>query len=89
MWEMVSEAVKAINRVSDFDAQESKIVVRFQSRNNAAMMDISAPSVSLGDLFEVLAQENIYLTTDIARSLNSEAPRSVLCGLTVRGAGRI
>ncbi|HEY0004870.1 MAG TPA: hypothetical protein VGB17_08665 [Pyrinomonadaceae bacterium] len=77
IWETVAEAVKAINRVPGYAGEESKIIVRFQSRNNTAMTDISAPSLSLSGLFEALAQEDIYLTADMARTLNNEAPRAV------------
>jgi hypothetical protein len=39
------------------------------------MMNISVPSLS--DLFESLAKEDLYLATDMARSLSNEAPRAV------------
>lgn len=77
IWEIVSEAMKAINRVPGYDGAESKIVVRFHSRNNTVMLDIPAPSVSLSGLFEALTQEDIYLTTDMARGLSNESPRAV------------
>lgn len=75
-WEIVSEAVKVINRVPGYVGEDNKIVVRFQSRNDTVMMNIPTPSMSLTDLFDSLAQIDIYLTTDVARSLSNESLRS-------------
>jgi hypothetical protein len=76
-WEIVPEALKAANRVSGYTGEESKISVRLQSRTNVAILDIAAPSISLANLFEALAREDLYQAIDMARGLSGESPRSL------------
>jgi hypothetical protein len=76
-FETVLGAIKAVNKVPDYTGEENKVSVRFQSKNDIAMVDIAAPSISLAGLFSALGKEDIYLATDTARNIIYESPRAV------------
>jgi hypothetical protein len=76
-WDNILDAIKAVNRASDYTGEESEISVGFQSRNNILMMRFAAPSSSLSALFGTLAEEDVYRAVAMARNITNESPRAI------------
>lgn len=85
VWTLMPEAVKTINAVSDFNGEDGRIVVKFQTRNTGMMRSSDAPNFNLQPLFALLARDDMDRAVELTRSLNAEAPRAVAT-LAVAGA---
>ena len=84
-WYKVLEAIKAVNRVSDYTGEENEISVGFQSQNNIIKMQVAAPTISLSALVARLAEDDIYRAVATAKNVTSESPRAlaILAGARV------
>lgn len=76
-WDKILDAIKAVNRASDYTGEESEISVGFQSGNDIMMMRFAAPSSSLPALVGTLAEEDVYRAVDMARNITNESPRAI------------
>ena len=76
-WYKVLEAIKAVNRVSDYTGEENEISVGFQSQNNIVMVQVAAPTISLSALIARLAEDDIYRAIATAKNVTSESPRAL------------
>lgn len=84
-WYKALEAIKAVNRASDYTGEESEISVGFQSQNNIIKMQVAAPTISLSALVARLAEDDIYRAVATAKNVTSESPRAlaILAGARV------
>jgi len=84
-WYKVLEAIKAVNKVSDYTGEENEISVGFQSQNNIIKMQVAAPTISLSALVAKLAEDDIYRAVATAKNVTSESPRAlaILAGARV------
>jgi len=76
-WDKILDTIKALNKSSAYTGEENEISVGFQSRNNVLVMQVAAPSSSLPALVGTLAEEDIYRTVDMARTITNESPRAI------------
>lgn len=76
-WDRILDAIKPMNRASDYTGEENEISVGFQTGNDIMMMRFTAPSSSLPALVETLAEEDLYRAVDIARNITNESPRAI------------
>lgn len=75
-WSKFQDAIKAVNRVSDYGGEENEISVGFQSQNNIIKMQIAAPTISLSALVGNLAKNDIYRAVAMAKNITGESPRA-------------
>ncbi|HYJ86180.1 MAG TPA: hypothetical protein VEW46_09005 [Pyrinomonadaceae bacterium] len=74
-WEMMLEVVKASNSAEGFTGEDGRLILRLQS--TMQIMRISAVAdFNLAGIFKALATENASQSVELARSFESEAPRS-------------
>ncbi len=83
-WPSALDAVKALNKANDYTGEENDIVVRFQTRKESVAMRIAMPSAGLAGLFKSLAEDDIYQTASLAKSIAGEAPRATALLATAR-----
>ena len=76
-WYKVLDAIKAVNRVSDYTGEENEISVGFQSQNNIVKMQVAAPTISFSALVGTLAEDDIYRAMAMAKNVTSESPRAL------------
>jgi hypothetical protein len=76
-WYKVLDAIKAVNRVSDYTGEEDEISVGFQSQNNIVKMQVAAPTISFSALIGNLAEDDIYRAISMAKNVTSESPRAL------------
>ena len=76
-WYKVLDAIKAVNRVSDYTGEENEISVGFQSQNNIVKMQVAAPTISFSALVGNLAEDDIYRAVAMAKNVTSESPRAL------------
>jgi hypothetical protein len=76
-WYKALDAVKAINKVTDYTGEENEISVGFQSQNNIVRMQVATPTISFATLVGKLAEDDIYRAIDIAKNVTSESPRAL------------
>lgn len=75
-WYKFQDAIKAVNKVSDYTGEENEISVGFQSQNNIVRMQIPAPTISFSALVGNLAKDDIYRIAAMAKNVTGEAPRA-------------
>jgi hypothetical protein len=75
-WELMTEAVKAANKIDNFPADEGHVGVQLQARGSLWSVDLSAPAFDLTGVFVSLAREEPERAIELARSLSGAAPRS-------------
>lgn len=75
-WYRVQDAIKAVNRISDYTGEENEISAGFQSQNNIVRIQITAPTISLSALMGDLAEDDIYRTVAMAKDVTGESPRA-------------
>lgn len=85
VWTLMPDAVKTINAISDFNGDDGKIAVKFQTRNFSSLRSSDAPNFNLQPLFALLAKDDMDRAVELTRSFNAEAPRAVAT-LAVAGA---
>jgi hypothetical protein len=85
VWTLMPDVVKAINAISDFNGDDGKITVKFQSRNFGSIRSSDASNFNLQPLFALLARDDMDRAVELVRSFNAEAPRAVAT-LAVAGA---
>jgi hypothetical protein len=85
-WYKVQDAIKAVNRVSDYSGEENEISVGFQSQNNIIKMQIPAPTISFSALVGDLAKDDIYRAASLAKNVTGESPRAFSLLATARVA---
>ena len=83
-WPTALDAVKALNKANDYTGEENDIVVRFQTRKESVATRIATPSAGLEGLFRSLAEDDIYQSASLAKSVASEAPRATALLATAR-----
>lgn len=76
-WDRILDAIKPMNRASDYTGEENEISVGFQTGNDIIMMRFTAASSSLPALVGTLAEEDLYRAVDIARNITNESPRAI------------
>ena len=76
-WEMVLDAIKAVNNAVDYTGNENELPVSFRSGNNVQMMQVPAPGISLPALFRALADKDVYQAAELARSITNESARAI------------
>lgn len=76
-WYKILDAIKAINRVSDYTGEENEISAGFQSQNNIIKVPVPAPSISFSALVARLAEDDIYRALATAKEVTSESPRAL------------
>jgi hypothetical protein len=75
--DMLLDVVKAGNDSDTFTGEENSFTVDFRARSNIARVSISAPSISLANLFATLAKDDLRRAATIAEGIKAEAPRAV------------
>lgn len=75
--DMLLDVVKAGNDSDSFTGEENSFTVDFRARSNIARVSISAPSISLANLFATLAKDDLRRAATIAEGIKAEAPRAV------------
>lgn len=83
-WPSALDAVKALNKANDYTGEENDIVVHFQTRKESVAMHIATPSAGLAGLFRSLAEDDIYQSASLAKSVTSEGPRATALLATAR-----
>lgn len=83
-WPSALDAVKALNKANDYTGEENDIMVRFQTRKESVAMRIATPSTGLAGLFRSLAEEDIYQSASLAKSITGEASRATALLATAR-----
>ena len=83
-WPSALDAVKALNKANDYTGEGNDIVVRFQTRKESVVMRIATPSAGLAGLFRSLAEDDIYQSASLAKSIAGEAPRATALLATAR-----
>ena len=77
VWTLMPDVVKTVNSLNDFNGEDGKVVVKFQTRNFASVRSGDAPNFNLQPLFALLARDDMDRAVELVRSLNAEAPRAV------------
>lgn len=85
VWTLMPDVVKTINSVSDFNGEDGRIAVKFQSRSMVSSRSSDVPNFNLQPLFALLAGEDMDRAVELVRSFTAEAPRAVAT-LAVAGA---
>jgi hypothetical protein len=85
VWTLMPDVVKTVNSISDFNGEDGKVVVKFQSRNFGSVRSGDAPNFNLQPLFALLARDDMDRAVELVRTFNAEAPRAVAT-LAVAGA---
>ncbi|HEY0171097.1 MAG TPA: hypothetical protein VGB98_08735 [Pyrinomonadaceae bacterium] len=75
-WQVVEEAVKAMNKAEGYMGAEGVINVRFRVGGNVVAKTINTPTASLSGLFSLLAKENFDLSLATAQNIQAPAPRA-------------
>jgi len=83
-WPSALDAVKALNKTTNYAGEENDIPVRFQTRKDSAVVRIPAPSTGLAGLFKSLAEDDVYQSASLAKSIADEAPRATALLATAR-----
>lgn len=83
-WPSAMDAVKALNKANEYTGEENDIVVHFQTRKESVARRIATPSAGLAGLFRSLAEDDIYQSASLAKSLTGEAPRATALLATAR-----
>lgn len=83
-WPSALDAVKALNKANGYTGEENDILVRFQTRKESVAMRIATPSAGLAGLFRSLAEDDIYQSAYLAKSIAGEAPRAAALLATAR-----
>lgn len=77
VWQLMTELVKTINALDDFNGEDGELTIQFRTKNSASIMSNDVPNFNLQPLFGALAKEDMDRAIELARSLNGEAPRAV------------
>lgn len=85
-WYKLQEAIKAVNRASDYTGEENEISVGFRSQNNIVQMQIAAPTISFSALIGNLAEDDIYRAVEMAKNVTGESPRAFSLLASARAA---
>ena len=83
-WPSALDAVKALNKANEYTGEENDILVHFQTRKESVAMRIATPSAGLAGLFRSLAEDDIYQSASLAKSITGEAPRATALLATAR-----
>lgn len=83
-WPSALDAVKALNKANEYTGEENDIMVRFQTRKESVATRIATPSAGLAGLFRSLAEDDIYQSESLAKSIAGEAPRATALLATAR-----
>jgi hypothetical protein len=75
--DMLLDVIKAGNNSDTFTGEETSFTVDFRARSNIARVIISAPSISLANLFAALAKSDLRRAATIAEGIKAESPRAV------------
>jgi hypothetical protein len=75
-WEMMLEVVKASNSAEGFTGEDGRLILRLQSKMQTSMRTSTVDDFNLAGIFKVLATENASQSVELARSFETEAPRS-------------
>ena len=85
VWTLMPDVVKTINSISDFNGEDGRIVVKFQSRSMGASRSSDVSNFNLQPLFALLAADDMDRAVELVRGFTAEAPRAVAT-LAVAGA---
>ncbi|HEX8722202.1 MAG TPA: hypothetical protein VF736_16425 [Pyrinomonadaceae bacterium] len=77
-WELMNEVVKSANALPDFSGEDGQLTVRVEFKGGGAMtQNFNVESFDLSGVFAQLARDDFERAAALARTIKSEAPRSV------------
>ena len=77
-WELMNEVVKSANALPDFSGEDGQLTVRVEFKGGGAMtQNFDVESFDLSGVFAQLARDDFERAAALARTIKSEAPRSV------------
>lgn len=71
------DVVKTVNSLNDFNGEDGRVVIKFQTRNTASTRSSDAPNFNLQPLFALLARDDMDRAVELVRTFNAEAARAV------------
>ncbi len=74
-WEVMSEVVKAANRVETFTG-ENVVTFPLMTQSSVKFTGIGGENLSLPVVFRLLAKDDLYGALDLVKGFKNEAPRS-------------
>lgn len=75
-WTMLSDAVKAANKVENFSGEGGRVGTVLQTKLGIWAVDLNVPSFSLINLFPSFVNDDLYRTIDLAKGINSQSARA-------------
>ena len=75
-WELLSETIKAANRISDFTGENSQTLLTLEGKFSIQFTTQLASPSDLADVFQALATENFYQALDASKTFVGDAPRA-------------
>lgn len=76
-WELLSETIKAANRVSDFTGENSDSALTLEGKFSIRLTTQLASPTDLAEVFQTLGTENFYQALDASKSFAGDAPKAI------------
>ncbi len=75
-WEMITEAIKAANSAPGFTGDDGSLISRLQTRNMTVATAAGAEDFNVAGVFQILAAEDLYRSSELAKTFNAETARA-------------
>jgi hypothetical protein len=76
-WEIMTEAVKAANSTDTFTGEDQALTFPMMTRSGIKFITIGGKEFSLSEMFRSLTKDDLYRSTNLAKSLKNDGPRAV------------
>jgi hypothetical protein len=76
-WELLSETIKAANRVSDFTGENSDTSLTLEGKFSIRLTTQLASPTDLAEVFQTLGTENFYQALDASKAIVGDAPKAI------------
>lgn len=76
-WELSSETIKAVNRVSDFTGENSDTALTLEGKFSIRLTTQLASPTDLAEVFQSLGSENFYQALDASKTFVGDAPKAI------------
>jgi hypothetical protein len=75
-WSVAADVVKAANAVPGYTGEDGRLSARLRSKGVIAVISVDEPSFNIGNLFELLARDDLQLALSTANGFSGDASRA-------------